>query len=287
MTAQNSQSPRIAVVLGAGGIKCIATIGLLKILHREHIRPDIIVGCSGGSLFGAVYAIGEDPDRIESLVLKMWQKREFRDFKYLDLARMFFPRLLHFNESFGIIKGKRIENIFSHYFQGKTFEMTNIPLQIVATDFFTGESVVLHEGSIAEAVRASISIPIFLQPKKINGRALVDGAVSNPLPVDVAIRYGADVIIAMGFESSIYETFNSPIDMLLHLTALYNNNLMIANHAIHNIVHHYEVNVVFPDIPNDMHFFDTERIPELIELGEQAAEEELPNIKDAIEHFGK
>jgi NTE family protein len=280
------QSPRIALVLGSGGIKCIASIGLLKVLHREQIIPDLIVGCSGGSLFGAVYAIGEHPDRIENLVLRMWQKKEFRDFKYFDMLKMFLPKFLRFNESFGLIRGNRVEDIFREYFQGITFEHTKIPLQIVTTDFFTGETVVLAEGSVAEAVRASISIPVFFQPKKIAGKVLIDGAVSNPLPIDVAIRYGADIIIAMGYESPIYEIIDSPITTLLHLTALYNNNLMMANQAIHNMAHHYEIIMVCPDLPEAIRFFDIEKIPDLIKIGEEEATQEFLNIRSAIENFG-
>lgn len=285
MSAERKK-PRIALVLGSGGIKCISSIGLLKVLHRENIIPDVVVGCSGGSLFGAVYAIGEPPDRIETLVLRMWQKKEFRDIKYLDLLKMFFPRLLRYNESFGLIRGKRIEKIFREYFHGVTFEHTQIPLQLVATDFFTGETVVLQEGSIAEAVRASISIPVLFQPKKLAGKVLIDGAVSDPLPIDVAIRYGADIIIAMGYENPVYETLDSPITTLLHLTALYNNNLMIANHAAHQMAHHYEIIMVYPDL-EDIRFFDIEKIPELINIGEKETIQELPNIRSAIEHFGK
>src|SRR5512136_354607 len=148
--ATTASAPRIALVLGSGGIKCIASIGLLKVLQREHIVPNIIVGSSGGSLFGAVFAAGEDPDEIEHLVLRMWQKKEFRDIKYFDILKMFFPKLFRFNESFGLIRGNRIENILRAYFQEMTFADTRIPLQIVATDFFTGEEVILDQGSIAE-----------------------------------------------------------------------------------------------------------------------------------------
>ena len=280
------KSPRIALVLGSGGIKCISSIGLLKVLHREGIVPDVIVGSSGGSLFGAVFAAGEHPDNIEKLVLRMWKKKEFRDIKYFDLLKMFFPKLLRYDEMFGIIRGNRIEDIFCKYFGDVTFERTQIPLLIVATDFFTGEEVVLEKGSIAEAVRASIGIPVFFQPKKITGATLIDGGVSNPLPVNVAIRYGADIIIAMGFESPTYQTINSPIKTLLHLTGLSMNNLMIANHAIHNMAHHYEIIMVYPDLSSNIHFFDIERIPELIAIGEEEAIRELPNIRSAIEHFG-
>jgi NTE family protein len=244
-----------------------------------------VVGSSGGSLFGAVFATGEPPDNIEHRVLKMWQKKEFRDIKYFDLFKMFFPKALGYNELFGLIRGNRIEKIFREYFCEMTFEQTNIPLQIVTTDFFTGEVVVLSEGSIAEAVRASIGIPIFFQPKKIAGRTLIDGGVSNPLPIDVAIRYGADIIIAMGFESPTYSAIDSPIKTLLHLTGLSINNLMMANHAVHNMAHHYEIIMVYPAISSDIHFFDIDSIPELIKLGEEETLQELPNIRSAIEHF--
>lgn len=272
-------------MLGSGGIKCIASIGLLKVLHRRQLTPDVIVGCSGGSLFGAAYATGESPEQIEALVLKMWQKKEFRDFTYGTLLKMFVPKFFRINESFGLIKGGRIEKIFNAYFQGQTIEHTKIPLQLVSTDFFTGETVVMDTGSITEAIRASISIPIFFQPKRINGKVLIDGAVSDPLPVDVAIKYGADIIIAMGFENPTYTQIRSPADLLFHLTALYNNNLMIANHAIHNMAHHYEIILICPPIPNTINFFDVARIPDLIKIGEEAAEQDFPNIQYAIDHF--
>lgn len=279
------QRPRIALVIGSGGIKCLSSIGMLQVLHREQIVPDVIIGSSGGSLFGAVYAVGEDPKRIEELVLSMWKKREFQDFKYRNLIKMFFPKLFRYNEMFGLIRGDRIERVFHNYFQGKTFADTVIPLQIVATDFFSGEAVVLEEGGIAEAIRASIGIPGFFQPKKIDGKTLIDGGVSDPLPIDVAIRYGADIIIAMGFETPTYTTIDSPVKLLLHLTGLSSNNLMIANHAMQTMAHHYEIIMVYPELQGEFHFFDIEKIPDLIRIGAAETEKELQNIQSAIENF--
>jgi NTE family protein len=284
MTAPRPK-PRIGLVLGSGGIKCLASIGLLNVLRREQIVPDVIVGSSGGSLLGAMFAAGEHPSEIERLVLKMWKKKQFLDIRYLDLLKMAFPRFFRFNQTFGFLGGARIEKIFRSYFQEATLEQTQIPLQVVATDFFSGEEVVLKSGSIAEAVRASISLPLFFRPKIINGRTLIDGGVSNPLPVNVAIRRGVDVIIAMGFESPTYTTINSPVKTLLHLTGLSINNLLIANHAAHNMAHHYEIIMVYPDLQGEFHFFDIDRIPELIEIGEREALGELPNIRSAIDNF--
>jgi NTE family protein len=283
--SETQQKPRIALVIGSGGIKCIASIGLLKVLEREQLLPDVIIGSSGGSLFGAVFAAGEHPDRIEEKVLKMWKKEEFRDISYLDLPKLFFPKLFRYNEMFGLVRGNRIEKIFRTHFQDMPFGQCTIPLQIVATDFFSGETVVLDTGSIAEAVRASIGIPLFFQPKYIGGHVLVDGGISNPLPIDVAIRYGADIIIAMGFESPTYSHINSPLKALLHLIGISSNNLQIANHAVHNMAHHYEIIMVYPELQGEFHFFDIEKIPELIKIGEEETTAELPNIRSALEHF--
>ena len=283
--SETRQAPRIALVIGSGGIKCIAGIGMLKVLHRERLLPDVIIGSSGGSLFGAVFAAGEHPDRIEEKVLAMWKKQEFRDIDYFDLPKLFFPKLFRYDEMFGLVRGNRIEKIFRKHFQDMHFEQCKIPLQIVATDFFSGEPVVIDKGSIAEAVRASIGIPLFFQPKKIDGQVLVDGGISNPLPIDVAIRYGADIIIAMGFESPTYSHIDSPLKALLHLIGISSNNLQIANHAVHNMAHHYEIVTIHPELQGEFHFFDVEKIPDLIKIGEEEATAELPNIRSAIEHF--
>ena len=284
--SEERKRPRIALVIGSGGIKCLASIGMLKVLRREGIVPDVIVGSSGGSLFGAVYAVGEHPDHIQELVLKMWQKREFQDVKYFDILKIFFSKIFGCSEMFGIIRGDRIERIFQQYFQGKTFAETTIPLELVATDFFSGETVILSQGSIAAAIRASIAIPGFFQPKVIDGKTLIDGGVSDPLPIDVAIRYGADVIIAMGFETPTYTRIDSPMKLLLHLYGLSANNLMIANHSVHTMAHHYEIVMVYPELKGEFHFFDIEKIPQLIHIGETETEQELPNIISAIENFG-
>ena len=91
---------------------------------------------------------------------------------------------------------ERIASIYGE----RTFAGARIPLHIVATDFMTGEPVILSQGRVMDAIRASIAIPMIFAPYEVEGRLLMDGAVSNPLPVDVAIKEGCDIILAMGFE---------------------------------------------------------------------------------------
>src|SRR5690606_32868754 len=115
-----------------------------------------------------------------------------------------------------------------------------IPLHIAATDLHTGEKVTLAEGRVADAVRASVAIPILLRPWPVGGRLLVDGGASNPLPVDTAIREGCEVIIAMGFERAPHTEFRSPARLIAQSTAITMNHLLRSTYAFYSAVHHAE-----------------------------------------------
>ena len=167
-------------------------------------------------------------------------------------------------------------------FEGATFAQSHIPLFITATDLYNGDQVVIHEGVIAEAVRASISIPYIFPPYKINGRYLVDGYLSDPLPVGVAIKEGADIIIAMGFESPHQEQVSSLMRYNYQISSVTSNNLLKANYAFHNLVHHSEIIPIIPEFKHRIKLFDTDKLPYVIEEGMRAAEEQLPFIKSLL-----
>ena len=188
--------PRTALVLGSGGIRTVCHVGLFKVLREEGIPIDMVVGSSGGSLFGAAIALGTEPDVIERWVLRYWRRELFRDYGYRQLFKMVSPRLLHFDENFGILRGEAVRRLLGVLFGHNTFDDTVIPLRVVATDLQAGEPVVLREGSIADAVRASSAIPGILSPLRLGGRNLVDGAVVEPLPIAAAAALGPHRVLA-------------------------------------------------------------------------------------------
>src|SRR5205814_879748 len=100
------------------------------------------------------------------------------------------------------------------------------PLHLVATDFYGGNKVVLSKGTIFDAVRASLAIPTVFAPWEVDGQLLVDGAANDPLPIDVAIREGGHVILAMGFEVDYYRHMNSLAAVNSQLNSIYTNNLL-------------------------------------------------------------
>ncbi len=278
--------PRLALVIGAGAIKCAAALGVQRVLERAGIVPDFVVGCSAGSLYASLIALGHDVESGLEITARLWTRDLTSKRDRAALLRALFPRWLGFDEGFGLVDDRRIGTRLRETFGDRTFSDARIPLRIVATDFRTGEKVVLREGPLADAIRGSIAIPFVLPPWPSGGRLLTDGFLSDPLPVDVAIRESARVIVALGFEAPLQRRVSSPLRLAFQVTTVMSNNLLRANFAFHNLAHHGEVIPVLPQFPADLRAFDTSRLGEVVRLGEAAMEEDLPHLVRILEPIG-
>jgi NTE family protein len=269
---------RIGLVIGSGGIKCTAAVGLLKVLAREGIPVDVCVGCSGGAIYSALYALGDSVDDVEQKTLLLW-KDLFNKLHFRSLLRALAPGFFGYHERIGMVDDERVWAVMKMLFGTRTFEDTRLPLHVSATDFRTGEKVVLTEGRIAHAVRASIAIPMLLRAWNVGDRVLVDGGASNPLPVDVAIREGCDIILAMGFESQMTDDVRSFTSAIGRTSSIVVNHLLRATFAFYSTAHHAEVLPVMPVLDREIGLTEAQHIPYLIEAGERAAEEQVPYLR--------
>jgi NTE family protein len=279
MTKEMDRKNRLALVIGSGSVKCAAGLGMYKVLQREGIAVDLAVGCSGGSLIAAAIALGYNAARIEEMMLAVWKRELMSKMYFRSLLRIVLPRWFGFNERFGLIDDRPVMASLEKILGGITFADTSIPLYLMATDLWTGEKVVLHEGLLRDAIRASIAAPVVFRPWPVGGRLLMDGAMADPLPVDVAIREGAGVIMAMGFESPCHARISSILSIVLQMSSIANNNLLRASFAFYNLAHHAEIIPIMPQFKQRIDFADTHLIPYIIEEGERAAEEHVPYLK--------
>ncbi|WP_299598191.1 patatin-like phospholipase family protein [uncultured Microbulbifer sp.] len=176
--------PRIGLALGSGAAKGFAHIGVLKALDEMGVRPDVIVGTSMGAFVGAAYAAGK-LDRLEEWV------------RLLDNWKVFSLLDINWSLSGGVIGGIKPFREFFDGFEYENIEDLPLPFTAVATDLHSGQEIWLQQGNLQDAVSASCSIPGLLSPKSLSGRWLVDGAVVNPVPVDVCRAMGATTVIAV------------------------------------------------------------------------------------------
>ena len=176
---------KIGLALGSGAARGLAHIGVLKALIEEGISIDYISGSSIGALVGAYFASKGEVATLEEMVLGIdWRK----------LARLIDPNLIFMLK--GLIHGQKIKELLQAIIGDIEFKDLKIPLAVVATDINTGEEVIIKEGSVIEAVRASISMPAIFMPVKYGRRFLIDGGVVNPVPAGVVRNMGATFVIA-------------------------------------------------------------------------------------------
>jgi NTE family protein len=279
----DDNSKRIAMVIGAGSVKCAAAIGLQNVLAREGIELDMVVGCSAGSMYAAVIAAGHDGATAAEMSQRLWTRELTGKRNRLAMLRAMLPGVFGFDENFGVRDDRLVMQRLREAYGELRFSDTRIPLHITATDFRSGEQVVFSSGSIVDAIRASISIPYVFKPWHVDGKLLIDGFMSDPLPVNVAIREGARVIVAMGFESPYQSNINSFGRFSFQLSSIMTNNLLKSRFAFNNLAHHAEVILIMPEFDQRIRLFDTGKIPSIIEAGERAAELQLPYIRRLLD----
>jgi NTE family protein len=272
-----SDRRRVALVIGSGGVKCAAAIGLWRVLRREGIEVSMAVGCSGGSLYAAAYALGLPDLAVEEMTLNFWTDDLMSG--YTTNLKAVMSGASRFTERSGLVQDEVANSRLLAAFGEHTFAEARLPLYVVATDFFSGEAVVQREGRLFDAIRASIAVPTIYPPWEVNGRLLIDGAASSPLPIDVAIKEGGDIILALGFTQPTRSRLRSLTAVNAHLNALLMNNILQAQYAFHNLVHHAEIILMVPEFDRRISTFDTQNVPAIIAEGERIAGEQLPYLQ--------
>ncbi|MCL4274644.1 MAG: patatin-like phospholipase family protein [Anaerolineales bacterium] len=271
---------RISLVIGSGGVKCAAAIGLWQVLQEADIQVDSVVGCSGGSMYGALIANDLSGEQMLEWSSLLWTKDVMQG--YTESLKASKDGSLRFTERSGLVDDSFLNNNLQKVYGKWNFSDLKLPLKVVATDFLTGEKVTLSEGNVFDAIRASVAIPIIFPPWEVDGRLLIDGAASDPLPIDVAIQDGADIIIAMGFTLDFRARFRSMTAVQEHLNSIYMNNILTSTYSFYNLAHHAEIFPVIPEFDGSVSMFDVDKLPDVVERGEQAARKQLPHIKKLL-----
>ena len=186
----NRVAKDVALVLSSGGARGLAHIGAIEVLEEQGYRITSIAGCSMGALIGGVYAVGK--------------LKEFREWmKTVDRKKML--ELTDFSLSLNhIAKGSRILEAIMEFVPDIPIEDLPIPYCAVATDLKAGREVVFSKGSLFDAIRASISLPSFYEPVHRDGMILIDGGVTNPIPLNRVVRHEGDILVGVDVSGHDY-----------------------------------------------------------------------------------
>jgi NTE family protein len=256
--------PKVALVLGGGAAKGFAHVGVIRVLEKEKIPIDMIVATSVGALVGAIYASERDSFQLEWLAYQV-TKEDIFDFSIL------YSKL-------GPVQGEKLEEFLKTKLKVKKLEDLELPLYPVATDLMTGETVTLVKGSVARAVRASSAIPGVFVPVQFAGRTLIDGGVTNNLPIEIARQKGADVVIAVNLTQDVKNVqIDSVIDIILQSIDIMGKELLKYKRQGAEVL-------IEPQL-GDVGTMDFSQKKKCIEEGMKAARKALPQIQQKIEDW--
>ena len=294
-----SRRPRVGLVLSGGGAKGLAHIGVIKVLEEAGLHVDIVTGVSMGAVVGGLYAISYSPQRLEQMALSTDWYAVLDDTptrRDLSMEQKTYDEIYNLSLPFkawkislpsGAIQGFRITKLLS----GLTWPVQNVtnfnefprPFAAVATDLETGDAVVLTSGSLAEAIRASMSIPSVFSPVRIGDKTLIDGYVARNIPAQDAKALGADILIGVdvGAQPRSADQIKNIVDIINQTIDFQGREANTRQRKMINIL-------IQPDV-TDIGMLDFDDVGTIIHRGEVAAREhwsELVALADSLNSLG-
>ncbi|RZG77195.1 patatin-like phospholipase family protein [Acinetobacter sp. WCHAc060025] len=256
----SKKKPVIALVLGSGGARGYAHIGVIEVLEQHGVKPDFIVGTSAGSIVGSIYASGKSAEQLRQIALDM-KVGDVRDFK-IGMK--------------GFFDGQKVEDYVNKQINQTPLEKMKIPMYVVATELKNGEKTIFNYGNTGQAVRASVSIPSMFIPTKIQGKEYVDGGLVSPVPVDIAKQLGADIVIAVDILAQPVNTETT------NVWGLFNQNINIMqNRLAAEELKNADI-VIQPDLREKAHIFDVKGRLDTMQAGIDAANQRMHDLDVVI-----
>lgn len=253
--------PQVALVLGAGGARGYAHLGVLQVLHEAHIPIDLIVGASAGSFVGSLYADNTDPKKTYDIMMKagFW---DLADIGNLPNAQ-------------GIIEGYHFQKFLMQHMKAHWFRQLKIKLVTAATNLKTGKTYVIQAGPVPPAVLASAAVPAAVVPQHLYGHVLTDGGVTDPVPVALAKKFHPKIIIAV----NIGQVLRPVIPRTSY--GIYNRAYAIIFNRLTTLSLKGADVVIRPNV-GDVNTFNMDDKYQMYLAGYRAAKAALPTIKQRL-----
>jgi NTE family protein len=277
--AANAAPHRLALVLGSGGVRSVAALGIVERLAREGIRFDLVAGCSSGALFGALVASGLPHAEALRRATALWSAELTQRHRWGAWLQLVAPRLAGFDEGFSLRDDRLIAERLHQAFGERRIEDLATTLRIAATDAVTGAPVTLEQGLLVPALRASIAVPVLFPSVHVGLRRLVDGVVSDPLPLAAAAD--AQAVVALGFRGSMPRRVDRPSRLVARTGTALINNLMQARLDAACAAGQRIVSIDLA-LERPVGLWQTDAMPYLYEAGQRAAQLRLAEIEALV-----
>ena len=280
------KQPNIGVAIGGGGLKAMSSIALFRFLDQQGFRPNIVADCSAGALVAAMRGAGFSYTKMQEVAFAMSDPKIF---SYYDTRSLLGIASLpggKFNNRSGLMNPKRVLDYYRKLFGDLRLEDLETKIVLVATDIEKGEKVTLESGLVADAVFASGALWPLFPPIEFEGRLLIDGGYSNPLPLLELVQQDmSDINIAMMFDekpdpnpNGFAQCLNNQVGIMLR-TMTRNQNVMAIE------MHHYET-ILIQFVMSAPVTISPDSVPLVLDTGRKLVSQHAQEILDAVKNFG-
>jgi len=264
------RKPKVAVVIGGGGLKCLAAVSLFEFLDEAGIEINLLVGCSGGAIMAALRGAGYNPVEIRDAITQSLNKKLFSSIDFRSIAGIAGLPFGRFDKSSGILNSKPIRQMYHRIFGDLKLEDLKPETILQATDYQTGDSVILQKGLVADAVYASgVWFPI-LSPICIDGRWYIDGSYNSHVPVMEAVKRDMDLVIVMMFEEKVDPDPHGFINCYYNVNNTMTRALDRSQMSLSIDLDPYEIVIIDVLFDKVIPIWGVEEVPGVLEAGQKA-----------------
>ncbi|WP_027722156.1 patatin-like phospholipase family protein [Maridesulfovibrio zosterae] len=277
--------PSVALILGSEGIKSFCALPFIEYLQAQNVKIDLIIGVSGGALLAAFMGAGYNLRHIQEIFSKTLDPRFFTDVDYNSVLEIASTGMGRFTAESGILKTDCLRKTYETIFKETDISDLSPKTVITTTDLATGNPVILEKGNLAQAIYASSAIYPLMPPGNVDGRKLIDGAFSSPVPVMECVKRQIDIIIPIYFDDACNPEPKSFMESYFNTSRIFKRSILTSQLPMAIDMHHHEIIPVYIKYPRSIELWEINKLNEIVHAGKVAFTNKKAQFKDAIVEF--
>ena len=279
------ERPSVALIIGSEGIKSFCALPFIEYLQAEKINLDLVIGVSGGALLAGFMGAGYDLKQIQEVFSKTVDPRFYTDVDYNSVLEIASTGMGRFTAESGILKTDCLRRTYETLFQKTDISDLSPKTLIATTDLETGKPVILEKGNLAQAIYASSAIYPLMPPGNVDGRRLIDGAFSSPVPIMECVKRQIDIIIAIYFDDACNPEPDSFVSSYFNTSRIFKRSILTSQLPLSIDMHHHEIIPVYIKHPRPIELWEVKKLNEIVHAGKVAFTNKKTEFKEAVSEF--
>lgn len=279
--------PSVALIIGSEGIKSFCALPFIEYLQEQKIKIDLVIGVSGGALLAGFLGAGYNLRQIQEVFSKTVDPRFFTDIDYNSVLDIASTGMGKFTAESGILKTDCIRRTYETLFKETDISDLSPKTLITTTDLATGKPVILEKGNLAKSIYASSAIYPLMPPGNIDGKKLIDGAFSSPVPIMECVKRQIDIIIAIYFDDACNPEPESFMESYFNTSRIFKRSILTSQLPLAIDMHHHEIIPVYIKHPRPIELWEINKLSEIVHAGKVAFTNKKSHFQEAVIEFKK